>query len=505
MTNRLVQIRDLHKSFAGVHALRDVSFDIRRGEVQALCGENGAGKSTLIKILSGVLEPDEGEILFEDRVVEFHNVHAAEATGVAALHQEATTFPDLNAVDNMFVGREITRAGGLLLDRAEMRRKTLEALERLGETINVAVPLRELPLAQRQMVGIARAVSCDCRLLIMDEPTASLSARETTILLTLVRQLRDQGVSILYVSHRLEEVFETADRVTVLRDGEHVTTQDVNTLDKEELIRLMVGRDVKQPTRRETGSSASDDPVIEVQELTCRGRFERITFTVGRGEVVGLAGLVGAGRSEVARAIFGIDHYDSGHVSIHGQTIPPGSTSAAIKAGLGLVPEDRQHEGLVLPMSVRDNVSLASLQALTRASLIDTRQERALVDAQIEQLDVRTSLIHASAATLSGGNQQKLVIGKWLACDPKALILDEPTRGVDVGAKAQVHGLIRRLVERGLATLLISSDLPELLALSDRIFVLCEGRIAGELDGATATQAQILELALPDRRVPAVT
>ena len=501
MTDRLVEFRALHKSFAGVHALRDVSFDIRRSEVHAVCGENGAGKSTLIKILSGVVAPDEGQILFAERALRFGDVRTAEAAGVSALHQESTTFPDLNAVDNIFVGREMTQLGGLLLDHSAMRQKTREALARLGETVNVDRPLRELPLAQRQMVGIARALSHDCRLLIMDEPTASLSARETAILLATVRQLREQGVSVLYVSHRLEEVFEIADRVTVLRDGEHVTTQEVSSIDTGGLIRHMVGRDVQQHARRETALPASDKPVIDVHELTCRGRFENVTFAVHHGEVLGLAGLVGAGRSEVARAIFGVDRYDSGRVTINGRRLPPRSTRAAVKAGLGLVPEDRQHEGLVLPMSVRDNVSLASLRSLTRGALIDSRREKACVDGQIEQLEVKAASIHSPAETLSGGNQQKLVIGKWLACDPAALILDEPTRGVDVGAKLQVHRLIRQLAENGLATLLISSDLPELLALSDRIVVLCEGRIAGQLDGATATQEQILELALPDRRI----
>jgi len=522
MATPLIQLRKLSKSFSGVPALRNVSLEISRGKVHAICGENGAGKSTLIKIISGVVVPDAGEILVEGKDFRTGDIHAAEAAGVAVLHQESTAFPDLNAIDNIFVGREITWAGGLLLDRAEMRRQTITALERLGKTIDIDVPLRNLPLAQRQMTAMARALSRDCRCLIMDEPTASLSARETEVLLKLVRQLRNQGVSVLYVSHRLEEVFAIADRVTVLRDGECVATRDISDVDTEQLIKLMVGRQVvdrSEPNSNTTGaatlksvrqqepkplggdlvhSAVDSNPVIEVRALTSHGRFEDISFSVRPGETVGLAGLVGAGRSEIVRAIFGIDRYDSGEILVDGRRLQPRSVKAAIDAGLGLVPEDRQHEGLVLPMSVRDNVSLAILDKLTKASLIDFEKETELVSRQVEQLSVRTPGLHAAAYTLSGGNQQKLVIAKWLVRQPKAMILDEPTRGVDVAAKAQVHRLIRKLAISGAATILISSEFPELLAMCDRIIVLCEGRITGELDGTRATQEQVLELALPD-------
>lgn len=501
MGTSFIQFRELSKSFAGVHALRDVSLEIAAGEVHAVCGENGAGKSTLIKIIGGVLVPDSGQIVFGGRDFRFGSVHAAAEAGVAVLHQESTIFPDLNAVDNIFVGREITRHRGLLLDRAEMRRQTLAALERLGETIDIDLPLRELPLAQQQMIAMARALSSECRLLVMDEPTASLSSRETDILLKLVRQLSKQGVSILYVSHRLEEVFAIADRVSVLRDGEHVATKDVSEVDTDELIKLMVGREVDQTTRHSGTTPGRGDSVIEVRELTSRGRFEDISFSVRAGEIVGLAGLVGAGRSEIARAIFGIDMYDSGTVTICGSPVARHSVNAAIDAGLGLVPEDRQHEGLILPMSVRDNVSLAVLTKLARGPLINSADETSLVAKQIDQLAVKASGLHAAAETLSGGNQQKLVIAKWLARQPRALILDEPTRGVDVGAKAQVHQLMRQLAASGVAIVMISSDLPEVVTMSDRIIVLCEGRIAGELDGQVATQERILELALPDSQL----
>lgn len=516
MATPLIQLRNLSKSFAGVHALRDVSLEIGPGEVHAICGENGAGKSTLIKIISGAVVPDAGDVLVGGKSFRVGNVQAAEAAGVAVLHQESTAFPDLNAIDNIFVGREITRVRGLFLDRSVMRRQTIATLERLGETIDIDAPLRELPLAQRQMTAMARALSHDCRLLIMDEPTASLSECETAVLLKVVQQMRDEGVSVLYVSHRLEEIFAIADRVTVLRDGEHVATREISNVDTQQLIKLMVGRDVVQLGERhalESGCSVktatcaepeasathrAGDPVIEVRELTSLGRFENISLTVHAGEIVGLAGLMGAGRSEVARAIFGVDQYDSGSVIVGGQRLRPGSVSAAVAAGLGLVPEDRQHEGLVLPMSVRDNMTLAMLSKLTRTMFVDSRREAEVVTRQLEQLAVRASSPAAPAETLSGGNQQKLVIAKWLARQPKALILDEPTRGVDVGAKAQVHELIRRLADGGLATILISSELPELLGMCDRIIVLCEGLVAGELDRASATQERVLQLALPD-------
>ena len=493
-----VQIRNLTKSWFGLRALQQLSLDIAAGEVHAICGENGAGKSTLIKVLTGVVTPDEAEVLVAGGPLAPGDVHAAEAAGITVVHQESTAFPDLSAVDNIFVGRELTRFSGLLLDHAEMRRRTLEMLDRLGEKINVDVALGELSLAQRQMVAIARALSRDCRLLIMDEPTASLSARETEVLLNLVGQLRSDGVAILYVTHRLEEIFRIADRVTVLRDGQLVETRAVADVSSEELIRLMVGRELDELARRHEHAGELGNPVLEVDRLTSHGAFADISFSVRAGEIVGIAGLVGAGRSEVARSIFGVDSYDDGRVLVAGYALPRGSVSTAMHAGLALVPEDRQHEGLVLPMTVGENISLAVLPRLRRRGILRGERERGVVESQMRSLDIRAAGPHVATETLSGGNQQKLVLGKWLASDPKALILDEPTRGVDVGAKAQAHRLIRQLAARGIATVLISSELPELLSISDRILVMCEGRLVGQLNGSTATQAEILKLALPD-------
>ncbi|MBX3438984.1 MAG: sugar ABC transporter ATP-binding protein [Planctomycetaceae bacterium] len=500
MAEHFIRVKKLSKSYGGVQALNGVSLEIHAGEVHALCGENGAGKSTLIKILSGVVEPDAGSILIDDQPLSLGNVQATEAQGVSVVHQESTVFPDLNAVDNLFVGRELRRGRGLLIDRREMKRQTHELLSRLGEPIDPDRPVGELPIAQRQMVAMARALSRHCRLLILDEPTASLSARETQVLLQLVRQFRSDGVSVLYVSHRLEEVFQIADRVTILRDGQRVDTREVSTVDTDELIRMMVGREAAELVGRHEHPGTLGDVVLRVDGLSREGGFHDVSLTVRAGEIVGLAGLVGAGRSEVARALFGMDTYESGTVTVRGRQLPPGRVAAAIAQGLALVPEDRQHEGLVLPMTVGSNLSLAALSSLTRGGLINRPQERQLVQRQVEDLSIRTDGTQVATETLSGGNQQKVVLGKWLARRPQVLILDEPTRGVDVGAKAQLHRRIRELAREGMATLLISSDLPEILSICDRILVMREGRLAGELTGETATPEQVLALALPDER-----
>jgi rhamnose transport system ATP-binding protein len=503
MGSALVTVSGLCKSFGGVHALRDITLQLQRGEVHALCGENGAGKSTLIKILAGVLAADAGTVQVDGRELRGADVHASEQAGIAVLHQESTVFPHLHAVDNIFVGRELRCWGGMLLDRRGMRQRTREILHRLEADIPLGMPLAELPMAQRQLVSMARALSRDCRLLIMDEPTAALSARETETLMAIIRRFRRDGIGILYVSHRLEEVFDIADRVTVLRDGQLVDTSAVGDLDREALIRRMVGREVEELTQRHTHAAAAGETILEVSALSAGRRFHDVSFSLRQGEIVGLAGLVGAGRSEVARAIFGIDGYDAGTVRCNGVPLPPRRVEAAMGAGLGLVPEDRQHQGLVLPMSVAANLSLAVLRSLSRHGLVDRRAESALVSRLVAELQVKAASPRVPANTLSGGNQQKLVIGKWLAREPRILILDEPTRGVDVGAKAEVHRLIRRLVGQGTAVLLISSELPEILTMSDRVLVMREGRIAGELPGATASQEQVLELALPSERAAA--
>lgn len=497
MSEPLIEVRGISKSFGGVHALKDVSFELAAGEVHALCGENGAGKSTLIKILSGSYIPDSGTIRVSGQSLRTGSVRAAENAGIAVIHQESVAFPHLSAEDNIFVGREPRCLGGLLLDRATIRNRTRELMERLGERIDQRAPLSSLPVAQRQMVGMARALSHRCKLLIMDEPTASLSARETEVLFRIVRQLRQEGVTILYVSHRLEEVFDLSDRVTVFRDGRYVATRPCKELTRDELIQLMAGRELAEldPPQWTTTKAPMR---LEVRDLRRKGVFENISFSVRAGEIVGLAGLVGAGRSEVARAVFGVDRYDAGSVEVNGKRLPRGSIAAALRARLALVPEDRQHLGLVLPMTVGENLTMVVLKSLCRAGLCHARSERDVAERYIRDLGIRTAGQDVPAETLSGGNQQKIVLGKWLATEPEVLLLDEPTRGVDVGAKAEVHRLIKRLAEEGMATVLISSEMPELLALCHRILVMRGGRIVGELPRHVATQEKILELALAE-------
>ena len=496
----LASLRGVGKSYGGTRALEGINLELRAGEVHALCGENGAGKSTLIKILAGSVPLDEGEIRVAGRALPGGDVLAAEAAGIAVIHQELVAFSHLDARDNLFVGREPRRFGGLLLDRPRTDRETRALLDSLGENgIDPARPVGELSLAQGQMVGIARALSQRCRVLILDEPTASLSARETDVLFGIIRRLRGEGVAILYVSHRLEEIFALSDRITVLRDGRHVATQPTGELDQEQLIRLMVGRELLRVEHEERPSAAPADaaPLLEVANLSRAGQFADVSLRVGRGEIVGLAGLVGAGRSETAQAIFGLATPDAGTVQLRGETLPAGSPRAAMARGLALVPEDRQGCGLVLPMSVGQNLSMVVLPTLTHGGLTDARREADLVARLLRELAVKAAGPDAPAHTLSGGNQQKLVLGKWLAARPAVLILDEPTRGVDVGAKAEIYRLIRRLAADGLGVLLISSDLPEVLALSDRVLVMRGGRVSGELTRTGATQEKILALAIP--------
>ncbi len=495
----LVRVEGVSKSYGGVKALEGVNLEIGRGEVHALCGENGAGKSTVIKILTGSVVPEAGRVLVNGTPLTLGSVKASEAAGIAVIHQESVAFGHLNAQDNIFVGREPRKVGGLFLDRGRMLKETTALMGRLGETIDPWRAVGELPMAQRQMVGMARALSQDCRLLIMDEPTASLSTRETEVLFRIIRQLKAEGVSILYVSHRMEEIFLLSDRVTVFRDGKYVGTKATKDTSHEEVVKMMVGRELLQVEGMVKGEAehAGKEMMLEVRGLSRTGVFRDVSFGVRAGEIVGMAGLVGAGRSEVARVIFGADRADAGQVFVGGKQLVNGSMQGALDAGVALVPEDRQHLGLVLPMSVGANLSMAVLPQMTRGGLISNEREEGLARGLITDLRVKTASTRLPAQALSGGNQQKLVIGKWLATKPRVFILDEPTRGVDVGAKAEIYKLIRRVAESGMAVVVISSDLPEVLLLSDRLLVMRGGRIAGELSRAEATQEKVLGLAMP--------
>ena len=505
----LLQANHLSKHYGGVPALSDVSLSLYAGEIHALMGENGAGKSTLIKLLSGSVAPDPGSgttVTLDGAAIPSGSVSAAESAGIATIHQESTAFPNLSAEDNVFVGHEPRRFGGLLLDRARMRTETQAQLTRLGMgDIDTRRPTGELPLATRQMVAMARALTRKSRVLILDEPTASLSTRETDALFANIRRLRDEGVALLYVSHRMDEIFALADRITILRDGKWVDTVPAREITRPELIRKMVGRDL-QAAESEVATESAPNPgdvILDVKGLHRDGAFAEISLQVRAGEIVGLAGLVGAGRTEVARSIFGADERDGGTVLIDGRPLTPGSIPAAIAGGVALVPEDRQDQGLVLPLTVGANLTLPTLNALSRGGFRSTKNESDTAARLIAHMQVRTASADLPAHALSGGNQQKLVIGKWLAARPKVLLLDEPTRGVDVGAKAEIYRLIRGLAAEKLATLVISSELPELLILCDRILVLRQGRIAGELTRAEATEEKILSLALGPENGPA--
>jgi rhamnose transport system ATP-binding protein len=450
----VVELRDVKKAFGGVHALRGVDLVLEPGEVHSLVGENGAGKSTLVRIMGGIHQPDEGTIL---------------------------------------VGRQ-PRDRYRRIDWKAMYREVGELLGTLGVKLDPRTPVQGLSVADQQLVEIAKSLSLNARVVVMDEPTAALSSREVERLFGIVRDLRDRGVAVVYISHRLEEVFALSDTITVLRDGAHVVTNPAKEMDTVGLIRHMVGRELDDLFPKEESEIGA--PILEVRGLTREGVFHDVGFELRRGEILGFAGLVGAGRSEVVRALFGIDPLDAGEVFLDGAAVRIRSASEAVAAGLAFVPEDRQHQGLVLEMAIADNATLPFLRRLTnRIGLLDRKRERAVATEYTQRLQVKAGGLDLPVGTLSGGNQQKVVLAKWLATDPKVLILDEPTRGIDIGTKAEVHRIVSRLAAQGLAIVLISSELPEVLAMSDRVLVMHEGRVTGVYDRDQADQETIMHAA----------
>jgi ribose transport system ATP-binding protein len=490
----LLEARSISKSFPGVQALKDVNLQLRQGEVLAVVGENGAGKSTLMKILGGVYSADAGSILMDGRPVDVSDVDHAQRLGIALIHQELNLAENLDVAANIFLGREPTWGGPLRLMGRSIRNNAKPIMARLGLDCVPSTLVSDLSIGRQQLVEIARALSLKTRILIMDEPTSSLTQRETERLYQVIRDLRRDGISVLYISHRLKEVQTIADRVLVLRDGRNAGELTGSEINHASMVRLMVGRELTQFFQRTRGTPGKR--VLDVHELAWSGKTgPSINFTLRAGEIVGLAGLVGAGRTELAETIFGVRKRIAGSINLDGAPLRIRRPKDAIRAGIFLVPEDRRTQGLVLAESVRDNLSLPSLDRLQWLRIVARRSEKRLADAQVKQLNVRTPSIRQPVGLLSGGNQQKVILGKWLARGPRVLILDEPTRGVDVGAKTEIYSLMDQLAASGLAILMISSDLEEVLGMSDRVLVMHEGRIAGELPRERMNEEAIMHLA----------
>jgi rhamnose transport system ATP-binding protein len=495
----ILSVGNVSKAFGAVQALEDVSIDLYGGEVHALVGENGAGKSTLVKIVGGVHQPDSGTLRVDGRDVILAGPAGARDAGIAIIFQEPTLFPDLSVAENVFIGRQPLHSGHRI-DHRSMHTQTRALFKRLGVQLDPDRVARGLSIAEQQLVEIAKALSFDSKVVVMDEPTAALSAREVARLFGVVQSLREHGAAVVFISHRLEEVFAICQRVTVLRDGRLVVSQAVAELTPGDLVRAMVGRDIATRTHEEHDRAAA---VLRVEHLTRAGIFEDISFEVHAGEVLALAGLVGAGRSEVARAVFGIDDYDSGTAHVGERALRRHSPTDAMAAGVAFVPEDRRQQGLVMDMSIAQNVALASLQRLKRFGLIRGSVEQSFATDWATQLHLRYSRITNPATSLSGGNQQKVVLAKWLSRRPAVIIVDEPTRGIDVATKSEVHRILVDLARSGVAVLVISSELPEVLAVADRILVMREGRIVDELERRDATEEKIIGAATGQEHVPA--
>jgi ribose transport system ATP-binding protein len=491
----LLEMRGITKYFPGVTALHRASLTLRGGEVLALMGENGAGKSTLMKVLGGAYEPDEGAIFINGQGVRLRGVRDARRLGVALIHQELALAPNLDITANIFLGNEAGTPRLLAPIRSgELARRTRILLKRVGLALPPHTAVSTLTTGQMQMVEIAKALSLNARILVMDEPTSSLTAGESTHLFAVVRQLRDEGFGIIYISHRMDEVVQLADRVTVLRDGRAVGELRGETATSQTIVTLMVGRELSGhyfPVRQPASSSAD---VLTVTDLVVPGSRSRISFSAGRGEILGFAGLVGAGRTELMQTLFGITPAMGGEMTLAGARFAPRTPREAIDAGVLLVPEDRKRHGLVLPMSVAENTTLPSVGGLARWGRLDRQAERRVAEAQVERLRIKTPTVLAKVVGLSGGNQQKVVLGKWLALNPRVLILDEPTRGIDVAAKAEIYKEIAALAERGITILMVSSELQEIIGLSDRVIVMREGRIAGTVSGEDLAQERVAAL-----------
>ncbi len=498
MNSTILELKDVSKSFSGVEVLHNVSFTLRPGEVHAILGENGAGKSTMVKVITGFHQPDHGQVFLDDNPVNFSDTRESREAGIAAIYQELSLFPDLDVAENIFIGRHPLKFGAQV-DWRKLYSESEKLLNSLGVNLDLKQKARKLSIAQQQMVEIARAFSINARILIMDEPTSSLTLNEVAELFSLVRNLRESGTAIIFISHRLEELFEIADRVTVLRDGYYVDTKSIENVTRDELIRMMVGRSISSQYPKM--DVPKTDKMLSVENLSYEGKFYDVNFELKRGEILGLAGLVGAGRTAVANAIFGIKPPTDGKIKIQDKPVRITSPRQAIHLGLAYVPEDRQQHGLIPDMNITTNISLPRLEEFSQFGWTLMKEERKAAYTAACQMEVRANSIWQLARELSGGNQQKVVLAKWLSINPRILILDEPTRGIDVGTKAAVHLLMTQLAAEGMAILLISSELPEILGMSDRIIVMREGFITGEFSRQEATQEKIISAATQDIRM----
>ena len=495
MGDILVRMEGIEKSFPGVHALSECQFELRAGEVHALVGENGAGKSTLMKVLAGVYAKDAGRILYKGNEVDIPNPRAAQHLGISMIHQELNLMPHLTVAQNIFIGREPRRKVRFLLDEDEINTRTRQLLDMLHLRLDPRAKVADLTVATQQMVEIAKALSFNAEALIMDEPTAALTESEIDELFRIIRQLRDKGVGIVHISHRLEELKQISDRVTVMRDGRYIDTVRTQDVSIDRIISMMVGRTIYE-TAPEVPASSDREVVLEVKHLKRGNVIRDVSFTLRKGEILGFAGLMGAGRTEVARAVFGADPIDSGEIYVRGRRAHIRSPLDAVQHGIGYLSEDRKRYGLTLGMDVENNIALAAMRKFLGAfGWVNRSATRATAQRLVDALSIRTPSLQQQVKNLSGGNQQKVVIGKWLTADTDILIFDEPTRGIDVGAKSEIYHLLNELARQGKSIIMISSELPEILRMSHRIIVMCEGRITGELSSAEATQEKIMTYA----------
>ena len=488
-----IEMKGINKSFGTNQVLKDAGFLLKDGEVHALMGENGAGKSTLMKILTGVYTRDAGTVLVDGKEVVYKSPQEAEKAGIVFIYQELNVLYDLTVEENLFMGKEITKGFGIC-DRKAMRKKAQEVMDKMGVNIPINAVMSDLSVGQQQMVEICKALMVDAKVLIMDEPTAALTQSETEGLFKLIKSLREKGVSIVYISHRMEEIFELCDRITILRDGTYVGTEYIKDINMDDIVRMMIGREIGERYPKREGVTIGDE-VLYVENLSKGKTFQNVNFRVHAGEVLGVSGLMGAGRTEIMHAIFGNLPYDSGRILINGEAVNIKCARDAINAGIGFITEDRKTEGLLLEKSIAENIELANLGKVSDKSVLSKKKGTDLVKKGIDEFHIKCFGPQHECANLSGGNQQKVVIAKWVYTDPKVLILDEPTRGVDIGAKKEIYSVINDLAAKGVAIIMVSSELPEVLGMSDRIMVVHEGKVTGIIDAAEADQEKVMTLA----------